>query len=386
MNNRPSQTTLCTEEAIFVNGSDYFRALLDDIAQARECIDLETYIFNKDALGRRVIDALAQAAKRGVKVRVLVDGCGSPTWGNGLATTLEQAGAKSKVFHPFPWHFWNWSRSVVKLPFMLKFIYFFLKANSRNHRKVVLIDNHIAYTGSINVSQSHLSKEEGGDGWRDTAVRIVKANIQDFQKAFNSAWNHQTVTERLRHIFEHIKTNPVVRLNYNRHRRRILYKTLLRRIRQCRQRIWITNAYFVPDNFLLKQLKDAALRGVDVRILLPHKSDIFIMPWASSTFYQSLLKAGVKIYEYLPSILHAKTLILDDWMLVGSSNLNHRSLLHDLEADILITQSNTKNKLVSQFNDDIAQAHEISLGNFFKQRPWHQRFLGRLFLYVKYWI
>lgn len=374
------------DETVYMNGSDYFHALINDIHQAKQQIDLETYIFNRDELGKRIVAALIAAAKRGVKIRVLVDGCGSPFWGNGLARQLERAGVETKVFHPFPWHFWNWSRSVVKLPFMLKFIYFFLKANSRNHRKVILIDQQIAYTGSINISKHHLSVADGGGGWRDTAVRIQQEQIDDFQQAFDSAWDHFTVSERIRHIFAHIKKNPVVRLNYSRHRRRILYKHLLRRVRQCKARIWITNAYFVPDNFLLKHIKDAALRGVDVRILLPHKSDVFIMPWASSTFYQSLLKAGVKIYEYLPSILHAKTLILDDWMLVGSSNLNHRSLLHDLEADINITKPATKQKLIEQFQQDINASHEISLDNFFQQRPWHQRFIGRLFLYVKYWI
>lgn len=373
-------------ELIFTNGSDYFKHLLSDISQAKRSIDLETYIFDNDIIGQRVIEALCHAAKRGVKVRILVDGCGTPRWGVNIAATLEKAGAESKVFHPFPWQFWNWSRSVVTVPSLLKAIYLVLTANSRNHRKVCIIDSRIAYTGSLNITKAHLSYSDGGNAWRDTGIRINGTNLQDLQAAFNSAWTHQTIKERIRNIFAHVKANPTVRLNYNRHRRRILYKNLLRRIDNCKQRVWITNAYFVPDNFLLKRLKDAAMRGIDVRILLPRKSDHFIMPWASSTFYASLLKSGIRIFEYLPSVLHAKTLIVDEWMLIGSSNLNHRSLLHDLEADVHVENSESKQKLSEQFLTDLNHTAEISLSNWWQKRPWYQRFFGRIFLYIKYWV
>ncbi|MDF1654812.1 MAG: phospholipase D-like domain-containing protein [Coxiellaceae bacterium] len=375
-----------SKETIFTNGSDYFHQLISDLHQAKHSIDLETYIFSNDTIGRRIMEALIRAAERGVNVRVLVDGCGTPQWGATMAPYLEQAGGKSKVFHPFPWQVWNWSRSVVKLPSMAKGIYLFLKVNSRNHRKVCIIDDKIAYTGSVNIDKSHLSYNEGGDDWRDTGIRIINANLHDLLAAFNSAWTHQTIKERIRNIFSHVKANPTVRLNYSRHRRRILYKNLLRRIDHCKQRIWITNAYFVPDNFLLKRLKDAAQRGIDVRILLPRKSDHFIMPWASSTFYASLLKSGIRIFEYLPSILHAKTLMIDDWMLIGSSNLNHRSLLHDLEADVHVEQEESKQILADQFLNDLNHTAEISLKNWWHKRPWYQRFFGRIFLYMKYWV
>ncbi|EKD92201.1 MAG: hypothetical protein ACD_29C00121G0001, partial [uncultured bacterium] len=167
---------------------------------------------------------------------------------------------------------------------------------------------------------------------------------------------------------------------------RIFYKNLLRRMRLCQQRIWITNAYFVPDNFLLKSLKEAAKNGVDVRILLPQKTNVAIVEWASSTFYYELLKAGIKIYEYLPSMLHAKSLILDDWMLIGSSNLNHRSLLHDLEADVTLFTEPAKKKVARLFLKDITQSRQLKLSNWKTARPIFQRWLGRLVLYIKYLI
>jgi len=374
------------EERIFENGSDYFNALIHDINQATQSIDLETYIFNKDTIGKRIADALCHAALRGVSVRVLVDGAGSPYWSATLARTLEKSAVKTKVFHPFPWQLWNWSRSVAKTHFLFKGIYLMFTANSRNHRKICVIDSKIAYVGSVNINECHLTAEEGGKNWRDTAVCLTGIDLSELQKAFEIAWTHRTITERLRDAFQHIRREPRMRLNYTRHRRRILHKNLLRRMRLAQRRIWITNAYFVPDNFLLKRLKEAANNGIDVRILLPEKSNVSIVKWASTTFYFNLLKAGIKIYEYAPGMLHAKSLILDDWMLIGSSNLNHRSLLHDLEADITIFTDTAKKTLEQLFLKDLTQSTQMQLEQWENVRPMHQRMLGRLALYLKYWI
>ncbi|MCB1827143.1 MAG: cardiolipin synthase B, partial [Coxiellaceae bacterium] len=348
--------------------------------------ELETFIFDKDHLGDRIVDALEKTAARGVHVRILVDGAGSPLWTTNYAKRLEKAGAKTRVFHPFPWQLWNWSRSVVKLPWMIKLIYLLLKSNSRNHRKVCIIDDTHAYVGSVNISKCHLSKKEGGDDWRDTAVRLSGANLNPLIDAFNAAWTHRGIKERLRELFLRMRHEQLIHLNHSRHRRRILHKRLLRRINNCKHRIWITNAYFVPDTFLLRRLKEAAKKGVDVRILLPKKSDVLMMPWASSTFYYSLLKAGVRIFEYLPSMLHAKSLIIDGWASLGSTNLNHRSLLHDLEADVNLTQPQSKELLEKLFLEDLQLSHEVDLDTWHRIRPLRQRFLGRIVLYLKYWI
>ncbi|PHQ80743.1 MAG: cardiolipin synthase B [Coxiella sp. (in: Bacteria)] len=365
---------------------DHFTAMITDIGQATSYIMLETYIYQKDIIGEKIMGALCAAAHRGVTVRILVDGAGSPLWATNYASKLEAAGGEARIYHPFPWQLWNYSRSIIKLPFLLKWVYLLLKANKRNHRKVCIIDNSIAYIGSMNITKDHISNEAGGNNWRDTSVRVKYQNLDTLTHAFDNAWNHRTIPERINDIFRHIRHDPTFRLNYTWLRRRILYKNLLRRISKCRQRIWITNAYFVPDNFLLRRIKEAARRGIDVRILLPKKSDVFMMPWASSTFYYSLLKAGVRIFEYLPSNLHAKTLILDDWMLIGSSNLNHRSLLHDLEVDINVRKASSKKFLVDLFNTDLTQSKEISIKDLGAHRPWIHRFLGRLVLYMKYWI
>jgi cardiolipin synthase len=346
---------------------------------------METYIFKGDKLGEDIAAALIAAAHRQVKIRVLVDGAGSPIWGGSMTRRLEKAGIDTRIFHPFPWRIWHWSRSVISLPLLLKVIYLLLKINSRNHRKVCVVDEKIVYIGSFNISKCHLKPEDGGQGWRDTGVRLENANLDDLSMAFQAAWNHIPVSERMKVIFRHFNKNPIIRLNNTWQRRRILHKNLLRRITHCKERIWITNAYFVPDNVLLKTLTEAAQKGIDVRILLPRKSDVFVMPWASTTFYYSLLKSGVRIFEYLPNILHAKTLILDNWISVGSSNLNHRSLLHDLEVDVNLQLATSKNKILKQFTHDLENSSEISLKNW-HARPLYQRLIGRLALYMKYWI
>ncbi|MEI8054900.1 MAG: phospholipase D-like domain-containing protein [bacterium] len=373
------------EEQIFFSGSAYFSMLLYDIDHAHKSIELETYIFEYDHLGKKIIAALTKSVGRGVAVRLLVDGAGTPQWNSSAVKNLEQAGAETRVFHPFPWRVWQWSRSHIKAPSLLKLIYLFLKINARNHRKVCIIDKKIAYIGSFNISKQHLDKDHSGGGWRDTGVRLEHVDLKDLLLAFEATWAHLPTQERIRHFFRHIRTNPIIRLNNTWYRRRILYKNLLQRIEDCKNRIWITNAYFVPDNFLLKHLNEAAHKGIDVRVLLPQESDVTFMPWASQAFYARLLKAGVRVFEYEPSVLHAKTLIIDNWMTIGSSNLNHRSLRHDLEVDINVRLPESKQLLQQQFLLDLQSSKEIFLIDW-QKRPWYQNFIGRALLYLKYLI
>lgn len=373
------------QEIVFLKGEEYFAALLQDINLAVRQIDLETYIFDNCPLGQQIIEALLEAARRGVKIRIIVDGIGSPGWGNVIAPKLEAVGIESRVFHPIPWGLGQWWRMMIHLPYLFRVFYFIFKINKRNHRKVCIIDRGIVYIGSANISQCHLDTKKNGKNWRDTTLRLMQVDITDLEAAFEAAWFHKFPQDRIQTIFQRVNTQAVIRLNDNRHKRRALYKNLLRRLSKCVKRVWITNAYFVPDNYLLKKLQDLAQSGVDVRILLPQKADVSFITWASSTFYENLIKSGARIFEYMPSMLHAKTLILDDWFLVGSSNLNHRSLLHDLEVDVVVQTSSAKKRLELQFIEDLSLSKEIHLSTWYK-RPWMQKWIGRLMLYLKYWI
>lgn len=380
----PDEASL--HETIYSNGEEHYSALLADIAQAQNTIDFESYIFSNDSAGQLVANALIQAIERGVDVRVLVDGVGSPFWGSGLALTLEKAGAQTKIYNPFPWQVWNWSRSTRRHWLIIKWLYLMFYINRRNHRKTAIIDHKIAYVGSFNVHRCHLPKNKGGFNWRDTSVRITGTNLSDLTEEFERTWHHKPIRNRIRDAVRRIKTHHRFKLNTCHYSRRILLKQLLRRFSQSHQCIWLTCAYFVPSARIIRRLKEAAKRGVDVKLLLPKKSDHFIMDWVMGTYYKSLLSANIKIFVYKPSVLHAKSLIIDDWMMVGSTNLNSRSLLHDLEADVELKTIEAQERLKQLFLADLSESDEITLANHHIKVPLYKRALGLLIAYFRYWI
>lgn len=373
------------KEIILID-EEYFTSLIKDISQAQKTIDLETYIFQEDKIGQKIAEALCHAARRGVKIRILVDGFGTLDWGSTLTHKLENEKILTRVFHPLPWLVWHWwdtSKSTTAI--IPKIIFLLSKINSRNHRKICILDNKIVYTGSANITANNLARTSGGDHWRDIGVKLEGIEIEDLQFAFERAWDHKPFHKYVFHIIDDKNEEPVFRLNNTWRRRRILYNTLMTKIAHCTKRIWITNAYFIPDKFLLRRLIRVAKKGVDVRILLPQKSDVFIVKLASYTFYQILLQHGIKIYEYLPGMLHAKALILDDWYCVGSSNINSRSFRYDLEVDVHIRTEAAQEKLARQFLNDIAQSEKIELADL-KKQPLIKTIFGKLLLFLIRWM
>lgn len=371
------------QERILIN-EQYLESLIAAIHEATYTIDLEVYIFEQDAVGKKVADALCAARKRGVQIRVLVDGVGSLTWGGAVTQQLEQAGIKTKVFHPLPWKISHLRRSfITKNYFFTKIFYLLLHMNSRNHRKVCIIDQQIVFVGSANIHDCLI----GGDAaspWRETSVKVTGINIDELQYAFNKAWGGMPLRARIRHAWQKL-SDTVFHLNYSWRLRHRFYRGLLKQIAQCKKRIWVTNAYFVPDEVLLKRLIHASRRGVDVRILLPEKSDVAIISMVTTTFYGALLESDVFIYRYTPSILHAKTLILDDFYLVGSSNLNYRSLRHDLEVDAVIKTDEAKHELDKHFFYDLSQSRRFPLSEL-KKQPFYKKIMAHIILLIKYWI
>jgi len=362
----------------------YYESLITDIKRATRSIELESYIFADDEIGREIASVLSAAARRGVRVRILVDGMGTPSWGGELRQGMEKACVQTRVYHPLPWTIKHLIYTRPKTPMRLKLMHLFNVINKRNHRKMCMIDDKAAYIGSANISNVHLRKEKGGGGWRDTTIKIEGVDTRQLKFAFEKAWNHFPIYERAKKTFEKVPKNPRFRLNYLRRQRRILYKDMLNRIFESRKRVWITNAYFIPDAILLKNLIDASERGVDVKIILPEKSDVIIYPLISRYFYSKLLKAGIAIYEYKENMLHAKIIMIDDWYLVGSSNLNYRSSRHDLELDVRISTAEAKEKLEKQFEIDLRQSRKIAL-EYIRKIPWYKKFTAWLALNLQYW-
>lgn len=370
------------QEKVFHNGDSYFSSLLQDIQHAKQSIDIEVYIFTKDRLGRRVLRALLAAAKkRKLRVRLLVDGVGSPFWGGKLVRKLEQSGIKTKVFHPLPWDISQWRRSTTRLPLIVHILYMFSKINSRNHRKSVIIDGKIAYIGSINIDKRHLSRRSGGQNWRDTAIRLKGCDLENIRDAFNTAWDQK----RQWHSPLQSLRQQKIRLNHRPKARFFYYKNLLKALTKAKKRVWITNAYFIPNHLFLLKITTLAKKGIDVRIMVPEKSDVRGMQWAANSLYKALITAGVQVYEYQPSMLHAKTIIIDDLVMIGSSNLNHRSLLHDLEVDVTLDSPQAKKDVIDQFQHDISLSRSITLATI-PTMNWYKKLVGSFFICFKYWM
>ena len=368
---------------VYHKGERFFAALEDAIDKAHKSIDLESYTFATDRLGERILSALTRAARRGVRVRVLVDGIGSSTWTRTLRTRAAEAKILFKVYHELPWERWWYSKRAGstwgKLFNLLRLI------NSRNHRKVCIIDSQQAFVGSMNIIDNHVTSVSGAKAWRDTGVFIEGADVKALVDTFEGVWlgSFRRLKLKLRLKGRRAQSSELIRLNTRRRQRQDNYLDLLVRIVGSRTKVWITNAYFIPDGSLLRALSVAAQGGTDVRILVPHFSDIVFIPWVAAAFHLGLLRAGVRVFEYTGAVLHAKTMLVDEWGLVGSSNLNHRSLLHDLEADVVLPQERDRVDLERQFLIDLKSASEVTIDNW-QQRPWIERCIGRILLAFRY--
>ncbi|MBI2605375.1 MAG: phosphatidylserine/phosphatidylglycerophosphate/cardiolipin synthase family protein [Deltaproteobacteria bacterium] len=377
------------EETLYDSGDKFFGDLLAAISKAQSSIEFETYIFNDDSLGRKIAEAFKGAAARGVHVRVLVDGIGAPNWVSRFMPDLSLAGVENRVYHPVPWiSRIGMHERFARAGLLLRL---FGRLNRRNHRKTCVTDGGVneggAWVGSMNVANNHLESRMGDHAWRDAAVRVrgteVAALREAFERAWASAW-YPGKKFKLR-IYHEPPGLRLLRLNHTRLTRLASYRELLFRIRSARDRVWITNAYFVPRTAFVSALARAARNGADVRLLVPGKSDVPFMAWVTSTFYRQLLGTGVRIYEYLPSMLHAKTLIVDDWAEVGSSNLNHRSLLHDLEVDVVLSFRDTRERLGEHFRRDLTRSREVTLERI-RSRPLWLQVLASIILKLRYWL
>jgi cardiolipin synthase len=380
----PSPAWVWERCEVINDGDAFFNALEAAVDAARISVDLEFYIFAADRTGERFFEVLARAARRRVVVRLLVDGIGSTAFARQYRERAIAAGILLRVFHEAPWERWRWwpiPRAVPEKRSTWRRV--MRRLNHRNHRKICIIDGRIAFVGSFNITKYHLASEIGAAAWRDTGVIVEGSGVVSLSATFEEVWigRFQRLKRKLRR--KRIKTSPLVRLNVTGKQRRENYLDLLVKLLRARQRIWITNAYFVPDGSLLRALSVVAREGVDVRILVPGFSDVVFIPWVTSAFHFGLLSAGVKIYEYRGSVLHAKTMVIDDWGLIGSSNLNHRSLLHDLEADIVVTNEGSLRNMREQFERDLGRSVEVTLENW-RHRPFLERFLGRVFLWFRY--
>lgn len=361
--------------------AEYFTSLLSDIASAKSTILFETYILNDDMAGKILSDALITASLRGVVVRVLVDGVGSSDLNSTFIKELNKHGVLARIYHPLPWSIQLWNNNAYNTESLTsKAVLLLGKINRRDHRKLCIIDENIVYVGSANITDHILPNQTSIKTWRETTTRIMNVDTMYLQMAFEYAWSsHKKMNIKYQEYFA-----SVFLLNFTRKMRRHKRNLLLEKIRSSTHTIFITNAYFLPDQKILRALTRAKARNVIVKILLPSISDVLVTSLISYAFYVRLLKAGIQIYEYQPRFLHAKSLKIDDWHLVGSSNLNNRSMRHDLEVDVIIQTLDAKKTLDIQFQKDLAFSKHIRLEKF-GVAEFLKYLTGKILLIFTYW-
>lgn len=369
-------------ELIF-SGDEYFHRALSDIRNAQIEVCVESYIFSLDFIGNEFLQALCDAHKRGVKVRLLVDGIGSLSWIPTIRRRSQTVGFSFRVYHPLPSY-------TLFLIDPLRLWTLFRKLNRRNHRKLILIDHNVVYLGSFNIAQVHSERYSGNKAWRDTGVRLDFSQKNPYQmEILRQAFQHVWLRAKYLFSLSLRRREPLIslrfRLNSTALARMKLLKDLRQKLRNSEKRILITNAYFIPRWRLMAELRRAAKRGVYVALCLPAKTDVWFVREASWSLYHRLIKSGIHIFEYQPTVLHAKTMIVDDWATVGSHNLNHRSLMHDLEVETVITESDLIQQLLDKWDNDIKHSKNITQKELGKRSLVRQLF-STVFWWFRYWI
>lgn len=361
---------------LLVDGPATFKAMFKDIDNAKTSIDLETYILEDSEIGQKLASKLIAARKRGVHIRVLFDAVGSLELSEDYVERLEKADIDIHKFHPID-------------PTEDARIW---RSNNRDHRKLLIVDGKIAYTGGINISsvysKSSFLASRGSpkkdakkdQAWRDTQVRITGPAVKQFQHHFVKMWNIDLDDDKKESATAYAPMTQqgnmlvgIIASEGGNDNESDVYSTLAATITHAQKRVWITQAYFAPDETMLDLIKATAKRGVDVRLLLPRLSDAPIIIMASRSSYKDLLKAGVRIYERTVSTLHAKTLVADGlWSSIGSTNFDYRSFIHNYELNALIISRDFGKEMEALFHKDLEQAHEIKLETW-KDRPFIEK-------------
>jgi cardiolipin synthase len=332
--------------------------MLQACEDAKISIDLEQFIFITNEIGKRFIEVCARKAIEGVKIRFLWDAAGSFSFfGSSIVEELKEKGIELVFFKTL-------MPSIFELH-RYRSWYF------RNHKRTLVIDNKIGFTGSICVSDAMVN-------WRDTVVRLEGNVVEHMQAEFERTWN-RAIHKKNKDI-SRISTDREFRYitNYPFPGKHFLYKEIIEKIKNAKKYIYITTPYFIPTRHLSRVIRRAARRGIDVKIIVPIWSNHPIVDLCSRSFYTKMLKAGVKIYLYKGQMVHNKTITVDDtWSTVGTLNLDTISLLYNFEANIISTNELFTNELNGHFINDLKDTEEITY-TVWKDRFWVEKFFGFL--------
>ncbi|MEP5763951.1 MAG: phosphatidylserine/phosphatidylglycerophosphate/cardiolipin synthase family protein [Halieaceae bacterium] len=359
---------------LLVDPEAFFSRMLSCIEAARHTIDFEYYIFENDSLGQRFVEALGEACRRGVRVRVMMDGVGSAASGAELSQLLFSYGVHVRIYNPLPWlgGAYRWSRR--SGGWLYKFLMSVLNINRRDHRKLCVVDNDLAWVGSFNISATHLPVDVGGEDWRDYGVELAGPGVLQLVSTFDAVWNgHRPHLQR--GFLANYLSNRSLRA------RRLKNRFVARQVAGATNRVWLVSAYFLPTAGMRRALLQACAAGTEVCLLLPEQSDVAVFPGLSALCYRELMQLGARVFLYQSGVMHAKALLVDDFAVIGSSNWNHRSTLHDLELDVVIRKPETLLQLEAVMRRDAEHSRELVL----EEVP-SPGVLSRLLYIVRYWM
>ena len=390
-----SPLTAGNRAVLLQDGPASLQAMLSAIKAARDHINFETYIFEDDEVGHVFADALIAKQKQGVQVNLIYDSVGSIGTERAFFERIGEAGSAVLEYNPVnpakAREGWN--------------------VNQRDHRKLLIVDGTIAILGGINISSVYSSEpgSSGGSGfgssgnaregkrgakempWRDTQLQLEGPVVAELQKLFMATWEKQKgeplparryfppQNPRGKAVVRALGSSPDEPFSQ-------IYATLISAIRSAETEVWIANAYFVPDPQLVDVMKEAAARGVDVRLLLPSQTDFWLVLHAGRAAYDELLQAGIKIFERREAVLHSKTAVIDGvWSTVGSTNLDWRSFLHNQELNAVILGPEFGAQMRAVFLRDLAESEQITLERWRARgvTPRFKEMLGRLW---EYWL
>jgi cardiolipin synthase len=356
------------------NGREAFPAWLAAIGEARLRVSLEMYIFSDDTIGRRFAEALVAASRRGVQVRLLYDFVGCRDTPAAFFEAMRAGGVFTIAYHR-P----RFGRTR------------FGTLWRRNHRKTLVCDGLVGFAGGLNISNEWLDASEGGGGWRDAALRIDGPAVAALEAIFLAAWNRRA-PKRARLPPEGLAkparaghTAVAIISNLELLDRFAIRRSGLHAAHDARTRVVLANPYFVPDRGILRALATGVARGLDVRLLVPRASDSWVVDLAARAVFEPLLRAGVRIWRS-PAFIHTKLLVVDDeFVSIGSYNLDHRSLAYNLELVVNVLDRSCNGEATAMLEDDMAASAELTLQEFARRR-WYVRLLERCAYALRRWL
>lgn len=341
------------------NGDEIFPAMLDAIEAAEASIEMTTYIYWTGDIAVRFADALAERAAAGVDVRVLVDWVGGRLMNRELISMMVDKGVQFTWFRPPS----RVARAVLSLDEGLV-------GQHRTHRKILVCDGQVGFTGGVGIAEEWCGDARNPDEWRDTHLRVVGPAVASLRSAFATNW-HESSGEPLpvgaTESDEVEQGDLVLQVVRGQPGRFVSDVALLFRalMDAASDRIWVSTAYFVPDDELIEQLRDAEERGVDVRVLVPGEhNDKRVSRLAARRHMGPMLDLGIEVGEYAPTMLHCKIVIVDDVAVVGSANLNMRSMHQDDEVAVVIHDGGVAKRLAADMEDDLARSERMDPDRF----------------------